>query len=81
MNNLDNEERIAFLLKLKTLIRQYLEFCNEANTPYLCSHIQHPEGYEEVVEFCVTNFINNQVSIGESMVQKENMLNPNYLTD
>lgn len=81
MNNLDYEERIAFMLRLKTLIKKYLELCDTSNTPYLCEHIKNSDGYDEVVEFCVSNFINNETPIGDSLVQKENMLNPNYLTD
>lgn len=81
MRNTDNEERIAFKLKLEGLIQQYLEMCNVSNTPYLCKHIQTEEGYNEVVEFCVKMFIMNNMSIGDALVQKENILNPNYLTD
>lgn len=81
MNNLDYEERIAFMLRLRTLIGKYLELCDKKNTPYLCEYVQQKENYDEVVEFCVTNFIVNQTSIGDSLSIKENILNPNYLND
>jgi len=81
LGNTQNEERMAFKIKLEGMIKKYLEMCNESNTPYLCKHIQTQEGYDEVVEFCVKMFIVNQTSIGDALVQKENILNPNYLTD
>ncbi len=81
MNNLDYEKKLAFMSKLKALIHNYLDLCDSSTTPYLCEYVQQKENYDEVVEFCVTNFIVNQKSIGDSLSTKENILNPNYLND
>lgn len=81
MFNKENNERLMLKRRLEFMIHQYLEMCDEYNTPYLCRYIKDKEGYDEVVEFCVKMFILNQTSIGDALVQKENILNPNYLID
>ena len=77
-NKISLEEREMFIEKLKMLIGQFLTLCNSNNSPYLCEHIQMEEGYKDVEEFCISNFILNNTTIGESLVVKENLLNPNY---
>lgn len=76
--NISLEEREMLIVRLKILIGKYLTLCDSNNSPYLCQHIQMEEGYKDVEEFCISNFILNNTTIGESLVIKENLLNTNY---
>ena len=76
--NISLEEREMLIVRLKILIDKYLTLCDSNNSPYLCQHIQMEEGYKDVEEFCISNFILNNTTIGESLVIKENLLNTNY---
>ena len=76
--NISLEEREMLIVRLKILIGEYLTLCDSNNSPYLCQHIQMEEGYKDVEEFCISNFILNNTTIGESLVVKENLLNTNY---
>jgi hypothetical protein len=77
-NKISLEERQMFIEKLKLLIGQFLTLCDSNNSPYLCQHIQMEDGYKDVEEFCISNFMLNNTTIGDSLVIKENLLNPNY---
>lgn len=77
--NLD--ERHALMGELKNLIKNNLEFCDEKSTPYLCAYKSTPQGYADVEAFVIKAFFETNMSVSDALVQKENMLNPNYLTD
>ena len=73
--------RDLLLMELKMLIRENLEYCNSNSTPYLCAYKQTEEGYKDIENFCIEAFFNTNMDVSEALVMKENLLNPNYLTD
>jgi hypothetical protein len=77
--NLD--ERHALIGELKNLIKSNLEFCDKKSTPYLCEYKSTPKGYADIEEFVIKAFFETNMSVSDALVQKENILNPNYLTD
>jgi len=38
-------------------------------------------GYKDIEDFCIQAFFNTNMDVSEALVMKENLLNPNYLTD
>lgn len=73
--------RDLLLMELKVLIKSNLEYCNEQSTPYLCAYKQSEMGYKDIEDFCIQAFFNTNMDVSEALVMKENLLNPNYLTD
>lgn len=69
------------LIELKMLISENLKFCNEASTPYLCAYKETEAGYKDIEDFCIKAFFETDMDVSEALVMKENLLNPNYLTD
>jgi hypothetical protein len=84
MKNTTNKQplsRDVLLLEIKMLVRENLKFCNEKSTPYLCSYSQTKEGYNDIEDFCIKAFFETDMDVSEALIMKENLLNPNYLTD
>jgi hypothetical protein len=73
--------RELLLIEIKMLIRENLEYCSSNSTPYLCAYKQTKEGYNDIENFCIQAFFNTNMDVSEALVMKENLLNPNYLTD
>jgi hypothetical protein len=69
------------LMEIKMLVRENLKFCKQESTPYLCSYSQTEEGYKDIEDFCVKAFFETDMNVSEALIMKENLLNPNYLTD
>jgi hypothetical protein len=76
-----SNERDLLLIKLKKLIKDNLDFCDAESTPYLCNYKQTKEGYRDIEQFVIKAFFETNMSVSEALVVKENMLNPNYITD
>jgi hypothetical protein len=77
-----DKRRAKLISELKGNINQYLEnFCDAESTPYLCDLRQSKEGYKQIEDFVIKAFFESDMSVSDALVQKENMLNPNYLTD
>lgn len=74
-------QREMLVMELKILIQQNLNYCNTKSTPYLCAYKQTKEGMEDIETFCIKAFFETDMNISEALVMKENLLNPNYLTD
>jgi len=82
MRNKNNSNRSEIImLELKMLIAENLTFCNLESTPYLCALKETKEGYKEIEDFCIKAFFETDMDVSEALVIKENLLNPNYLTD
>ncbi len=69
------------ILELKMVIKEYMDYCNEKNTPYVCKLKQTKEGYKAIEDFIINMVIQTDKSVSEAIVEKERILNPNYLTD
>ena len=69
------------LIEIKMLIKENLEYCSMKATPYLCAYKETEEGYKDIENFCIQAFFNTNMDVSEALVMKENLLNPNYLTD
>ena len=79
---MDEKRKEKLMVGLKENIRQYLDlFCTADNTPYICKLKQTQKGYKEIQDFVFEAFFKTDMTINEALVEKENMLNPNYLTD
>lgn len=76
-----SKDRKTLMVELKKLIKDNLEFCNEKSTPYLCEYKQSKKGYKEIEQFVIKAFFDTEMSVSDALVMKENMLNPNYITD
>ena len=79
MNSSDKSK--AVILELKMVIKEYMDFCNEKNTPYVCKLKNTQEGYKAIEDFIIQSILETDMSVSEAIVQKERILNPNYLTD
>ena len=82
MDNTQESKRKLIIIGVKKTIKEYLDvFCDENSTPYLCELKKTDKGLKEIEEFVIQAFFNTDMSISDALVEKENMLNPNYLTD
>jgi hypothetical protein len=43
----------ATIERVKKTLAQYLEFCNEKRTPYVCELKSTPQGYKEIEDFVI----------------------------
>lgn len=75
------KERQLLVVELKKLIKDNLDFCDEKSTPYLCKHKETKSGYNDIEKFVIKAFFETNMGVSEALVVKENMLNPNYITD
>ena len=66
---------------LKFAIKEFLDFCNEKRTPYICSLKQTKEGYEEIENFVIKAVVRQGLGISEAFITYEKMLNPNTYID
>jgi len=73
--------REMMLIEIKMLIAENLKYCDEKSTPYLCAYKGTQEGYSDIENFCIKAFFETDMDVSEALVMKENLLNPNYLTD
>ena len=74
-------QREMLVMELKILIQQNLNYCNAKSTPYLCAYKETSEGMQDIENFCIKAFFETDMDISEALIMKENLLNPNYLTD
>ena len=77
----DNVSREIMLIEIKMLIAENLKYCDANATPYLCRYKQTTEGYADIENFCIKAFFETDMDVSEALIMKENLLNPNYLTD
>ena len=75
------DSREMLVMEIKMLVRENLKFCESKSTPYLCSYKQSEEGYKDIEDFCIKAFFETDMDVSEALIMKENLLNPNYLTD
>lgn len=84
MNKKDKKtenQREILLIEIKMLIQENLKMCDSKSTPYLCAYKQTEEGLKDIENFCINAFFETDMSVSEALIMKENILNPNYLTD
>lgn len=77
----NDTKREMLVMELKILIKQNLNYCNSKSTPYLCAYKETIEGMQDIENFCIKAFFETDMDISEALIMKENLLNPNYLTD
>lgn len=73
--------REFIIMEIKMLVRENLTFCNEKNTPFLCSLKQTEEGMRDIENFCIKAFFETDMDVSEALIAQEKLLNPNLLTD
>ena len=78
---MEENKKEEIMIRLKKLIKENLEFCDEEATPYICKLKDSESGYEEIETFVIKCFFETDLSVSEALTMKENELNPNYLTD
>ncbi len=71
----------ATIDRVKKILSQYLEFCNEKRTPYVCKLKSTPQGYKEIEDFVVQVVIRGKESVNYAIMEKERQLDPNYIID
>jgi len=64
--------------ELRASAEAELEFCNENDTPYLCSAIQKPEDKEKILQYIVELVVKQGISISSALGVIESELNPKY---
>ena len=71
----------ATIDRCKKILSQYLEFCNEKRTPYVCKLKSTPQGYKEIEDFVIQVVIRGGESVNYAIMEKERQLDPNYIID
>jgi len=79
MNEIKEAEDI--IIECKKILAEYLEYCNEKRTPYLCALKETKEGYKEIEDFVLLSVCNGGNQVGQAIMDYERQLNPNYITD
>ena len=67
------------ILELKKQIASELEYCNPNDTPWLCAQISDKEGYDKIEQLIIELVCGEAMSISSSIVQIEQLYNPNRL--
>lgn len=79
MNDIVENEII--INDVKNVLAQYLKFCNEKRTPYVCNLKSTPEGYKKVEDFVLKVVIKGGNKVGFAIMEMERQLNPNYIVE
>ena len=79
MNDIIENEKL--IQDVKDVLAQYLKFCNEKRTPYVCSLKSTPQGYKEVEDFVLKVAIRGGNKVGFAIMEMERQLNPNYIIE
>jgi len=79
MNDIVENEII--IKDVKNILAQYLKFCNEKRTPYVCNLKSTPEGYKKVEDFVLKVVIKGGNKVGFAIMEMERQLNPNYIVE
>jgi hypothetical protein len=79
MNDIVENEII--INDVKNILAQYLKFCNEKRTPYVCNLKSTPEGYKKVEDFVLKVVIKGGNKVGFAIMEMERQLNPNYIVE
>lgn len=66
------------IIELKAAINAELEFCNSADTPYVCQMTETPEGKTKVVTQIVQLVGKRGFTIGRAIAELEEQVNPNF---
>lgn len=67
---------------LKMTINEYLDRCDESNTPFICKLVSEDKNNkEQIEEFVLTLVFKNGMTIGQALSEQERVLDPNYITD
>lgn len=75
------EENRQLIKDVKDVLAQYLKYCNEKRTPYVCQLKSTPEGYKKVEDFVLRVVIKGGNKVGFAIMEMERQLNPNYIVD
>ena len=78
MKEIDKEIMVT---KIKSMVKDYLDFCNESNTPYICKLKNKKGGRETIEKFVLKCVFENKYHVAEALSVYERILDPNYLTD
>ena len=78
MNTIDKE---IIVTKVKSQVKNYLDYCNDSNTPYICDLKNKKGGVEKIENFILKCVFENNYEIGESLSLLERYLDPNFVTD
>ena len=65
--------------KLKKCIAENFEYCNQEDTPYLCSQLSTKEGYDQMMQLVVDLVVGDAMTINDAMSQVERTFNINRL--
>jgi len=79
MNSIVENE--ILIKEVKGVLAQYLKFCNEKRTPYVCNLKSTPEGYKEIEDFVLKVVIKGGNKVGFAIMEMERQLNPNYIVE
>lgn len=79
MTEIERKEKL--IQRGKKILAQYLKYCNEKRTPYVCQLKSTPEGYKKVEDFVLRVSIMGGNKIGFAIMELERQLNPSYIVD
>ena len=79
MNDIERNEKL--IGRVKRVLAEYLEVCNEERTPYICKLKETPQGYKVVEDFVIKVVIKGGNNVGFAIMEMERQLNPNYIID
>ena len=80
MNDIIENRRI--IQETKDLLAQFLKYCNEERTPYVCNLKSTPEGYKKVEDFVLrVCFGGGGQRVDYAIMELERQLNPNYIVE
>jgi hypothetical protein len=66
---------------IKSRLAEFLEYCDDDRTPYVCKARQTKEGYAMIEEYVLKSVVYNDKGIMEAVMNYETLLNPNGYID
>ena len=79
MNDIIENRRI--IQETKDLLAQFLKYCNEERTPYVCKLKSTPEGYKKVEDFVLRVCFGGGNKVSFAIMELERQLNPNNILE
>ena len=78
---MDIKTKELIVNKIKIQIDEYLEFCDEKNTPFICKLKNEKNGVQKIHNFVLKYVFEEKADVPTGLTVFERILNPLYVTD
>mgnify|MGYP003628986282 CR=1 FL=1 len=76
---MDKLDKKTIIDKCLRYVDKYLEYCDEASTPFVCALKSEKGGVDKIKKFVLNRAIQTGFPVGKCIMDMERTLNPEYV--